>query len=75
MTDDQRALLPVHAEMQDASENVTDTRAAPLATTIELAKLLTRFETQIADDDRHFLITLGGSLLRLDRELNDKPAD
>lgn len=69
MDTDNAHLLPVYAEIADASERVADWRLAPATAVIEIAKILTRFELQIEDDDRALLIGFGGGLLRLDREL------
>ena len=64
-----RSAFAVHCEIQDASENDVDINAAPLSASLHIARLLTRFETQIDDEWRAQLIQLGGDLVRLDRTL------
>lgn len=64
--------LAAYAEMQDAAKLSVRVVDAPAAASIELAKLLTRFESQIKDDWRAIIIHIGGGLLRLDCQLNQK---
>lgn len=67
MTDDERAAFAAHCELQDASELEVDVAAAPLAASLQIAKILTRFDAGIDDEWRAELIQLGGALIRLDR--------
>ena len=59
----------VHCEIQDAAASATLKHAlgSPAAATIEFAKILQRFETQIDDDWRAKMVDIGGSLSRLDK--------
>ena len=77
MTENRPAHFLPHCEMQDASQQATMLAAAdsPAAASIELAKLTAHFETQIDDDWRAMIIRIGGALIRLDREMDEKPAE
>lgn len=66
-TDEQKRMMPAWFEIQDASETLVAT--PPLdeiggAGTLEIAKILTRFEDQIDDEWRKDLIQLGAGLLK-----------
>lgn len=57
-----------HCEIQDAAASATLEQAlgAPAAATIEFAKMLQRFDSQIDDEWRAKIIAIGGALWRLD---------
>lgn len=72
----QQPFFPVHCEMQDAANGPSlpnaDLNDAPAAASVELAKLLHKYELHIDDGDRATLIEYGGRLLQLDRALRDE---
>lgn len=71
----QQPFFPVHCEMQDVANGPSLPNAilneAPVAMSVELAKLLHKYELHIDDGDRATLIEYGGRLLQLDRALRN----
>lgn len=67
----------VHCEMQDvaASATVAQSLNAPAAASIELAKLLARFEASVGDNWRADIIWIGGLCIRLMNELDKDPRE
>jgi hypothetical protein len=62
-----------HTKMQDAAKlDGLDYRAGPASASLQIAKILTVFEDRIDEEWRHDLVMLGGALLRLDRDLEDR---
>ncbi len=64
-----------HCEMQDvaARTSIAESLAAPAAASIELAMLVTQFETSIDDEQRARIIALGGLCIRLANQLDKDP--
>jgi hypothetical protein len=62
-----------HCELQDAAKQATMSDAAnsPAQASIEFAKFLTRFDTQIDDEWRATIVHIGGALIRLSNEMDD----
>lgn len=76
MTPDETQKLPyfpIHSEMLDVANGpqrpINQLCDAPLATAMEIAKLLHKYELSIVDEDRALMIEYGGWLLQLGREL------
>lgn len=69
----------VHCEMQDVANESPlpspDLTCIPAAASVELAKLLHKYDLHIHDDDRATLIILGGRLLQVGRAIDVLAAD